>query len=421
VTNEKTITIMNAEHNAIFRDFLTNYRATQFGFLAELVRVPTDRPDQDVTAFLEMLASHLKTYDFEVTLHGVPEELCASHGFAPLTNVIARRSFGPGPTVALVANVDTSLAGDGWNQDPFAAKIVDGKMYGRGVVSAKGALAAYVFAARALSEVKDKLSGTVELHISFDGEADGDLGSGWLLSEKLVAPDFAICPGNTHSLMISANGILQLEVEIRGRRAPASRPEDGRDALEAASRVMSSIYGLRDENAKIKSEIPGINPPSALISEIQGGEYGRSVSERCMLTITRSLIPEEDAAKVENQITNRVGIEVTRVPGVLCKIRRKGLSRPLIANETTQIMVDHFQAQAPAVFDAPLPEVGTPHGTLARHYAAAGIPTVLYGVGPAKPSQAQVGAANEVLDLDDLRKSTELLSYVLADILKTKT
>lgn len=412
---------MNADHNAIFQSFLTTHRATQFGFLAELVRIPTDRPDQDISSFMDMLVSNLKVYGFETETYSVPEELCRNQGFAPLTNIVARRSFGPGPTVALVANVDTALAGEGWQHDPFAAKIIDGKMYGRGVVSAKGALAAYVFAARALSEAESGLAGTIELHITFDGEADGDLGVGRLLSESLVAPDFVICPGNTHSLMTSANGMLQLDVEIQGRRAPASRPEDGHDALEAASRVMSSIYGLRDEYAKIKSAIPGINPPSALISEIHGGEYGRSVSERCRLTITRSLIPEEDAAKVENEITNRVGIEVTRVPGVLCKIRRKGLSRPLIADDKTQIMVDHFQAQAPAVFDKPLPEVGTPHGTLARHYAAAGIPTVLFGVGPTNASEAQVGAANEVLELDDLRISTELLSYVLADILKTKT
>ncbi len=409
---------MNADQKSKIQDYLTTHRAAQFDLLADLVRFASDHPERETSEFRNSLISTLTKYGFTVEAFAVPNELCHERGFAPLENIVARRTLGPGPTVALVANVDTALAGDGWKHDPFAAKIVEGHMYGRGVVSAKGALAAYVFAACSVSEIAEDLTGTIELHITFDGEADGDLGAGWLLAEDHVAPTFAICPGNTHSLITSANGILQLEVEIRGRRAPASRPEDGRDALEAASRVMSSVYNLRESYKSIRSDIPGIHPPSALISEIQGGEYGRSVSEKCRLSITRSLIPEEKVSEAENALTNMVGVEVTRVPGVLCKVRRKGLSRPLIADEKTQTLVDHFQAQAPAVFDAALPEVGTPHGTMARHYAAANIPTVLYGVGPANPSAAQVGAVNENLDLDDLRKSTELLSYVLAGILK---
>ncbi len=410
---------MNAENTTKIRNYLTAHRAAQFRFLADLVRHATDRTDQDLAPFTDMVIVNLSAFGFELDFHTVPEDRCRNLGYNQLTNIVARRRFGPGPTVALVANGDTALAGEGWRGEPFAATIVDGRMFGRGVVSAKGALAAYVFAARALSEIADQLAGTIELHIIFDGEADGDLGSGWLLAENFVAPDYAICPGTSHSLITAANGTLQLEVEVRGRRAPASRPEDGRDALEAASRVMAKIYGLRDGYKNIKSDIPGIHAPTVVVSEIHGGARGRAVSERCRITITRSLIPEENATTVENEITNLVGIEVTRVPGVLCKVRRKGLSLPLTAGEKIQKLVDYFQAQSTAQWAGPLPEVGTATGTMARHYAAAGIPVVLYGVGPANPAEAQVGAANEVLDLDDLRKSTELLSMVLADILQT--
>ena len=413
----KTNTTMNADLNLKIKDFLTIHRAAQFGFLTGLVSHPTDRSDRDQSEFLDFLVLNLSAFGFQIDFHVVPDELCRNQGRASVTNIVARRSFGPGPTVALAANVDTLLAGEGWLRDPFSAVIENGRMFGRGVVSSKGALAAYAFAAQALSEFEDRLRGSVELHITWDGEADGDLGAGWLLKENHVSPDFVICPGTTYSVISSANGLLQMEAEIKGRSAPASRPEDGRDAIEAATRVMSAIYDLRNGYSKIKSEIPGIHSPAVLVSKIEGGENGRSVSEKCRLTITRSLTPEEDIGAVENEITNVIGVEVTRVPGVLCKIRRTGLSRPLVAGDPAQGLIAEFKSQSSTLFGEPLPEVGTPNGSMARHYAAAGIPTLLYGVGPANPAEAQVGAANEVLDLDDLRKSTELLSCTLAALL----
>lgn len=413
----KYLTTMNAELNLKIKDFLTKHRSAQFGFLTELVRHQTDQLAQDQTAFLEFLTLNLSSFGFQLDFHAVPQDLCDAQGRAPVTNIVARRTFGPGPVVALAANVDTVLAGDGWRRDPFSATIENGRMFGRGVVSAKGALAAYTFAAQALSEIEDTLTGSVELHITWDGETDGELGAGWLLGEKLASPDYVICPGTTHSLISSANGILQMEAEIKGRSAPASRPEDGHDALEAATRVMSAVYKLRDKYAKIQSKTPGIHSPAILVSKIEGGENGRTIGEKCRLTVTRSLIPEEEASSVENEITNVIGVEVTQVPGVLCKIRRTGLSLPLIAGEKAKYLVAKFQSQSARLFEQPLPEVGTPNGSMARHYAAADIPVILYGVGPARPAEAQVGAANEVLDLDDLRKSTELLSCTLAELL----
>lgn len=408
---------MNAEQDTKIKGYLTKNRAVQFGFLTELVRRRSDKADLDQSAFVEFLSDHMRAFGFDVDLHEVPEDFCQIHGQSQVTNLVCRRYFGEGPTVALSVNMDTAPAGANWRRDPFSGAIENGRMYGRGSVRSKGSLAAYVFAVQALAEIEKTVSGTIELHITWDGEAGGELGVGWLLSQEHVMPDAVICPGTTHSVISAANGVLQLEVDIKGHGAPATRPADGNDALEAASRVMAKVYGMREVYAKVRSDVPGINSPSIVVSEIAGGESGRNIAERCRLTVTRSLIPEEDARGVENEITNMIGVEVTGVHGVLCKIRRIGLSLPLIAGDKAKVIVDRFQALAETLFDVKLPELGTPDGTMARHYAARDIPVVLYGVGPANPADAQVGAANEVLDLDDLRVSTELLSHVLAEML----
>ncbi len=51
----------------------------------------------------------------------------------------------------------------------------------------------------------------------------------------------------------------------------------------------------------------------------------------------------------------------------------------------------------------PVEPTGVPLYTDARHYAAAGIPTVLYGAGPRSILEANAHAADEHLQLADLK------------------
>jgi acetylornithine deacetylase/succinyl-diaminopimelate desuccinylase-like protein len=55
--------------------------------------------------------------------------------------------------------------------------------------------------------------------------------------------------------------------------------------------------------------------------------------------------------------------------------------------------------------------------TDARHYAAAGVPVVLYGAGPRSIEEANAHRADERLPLDDLRKAPEVVARTLASLL----
>ena len=69
------------------------------------------------------------------------------------------------------------------------------------------------------------------------------------------------------------------------------------------------------------------------------------------------------------------------------------------------------------MFGGPLPTHGVPIYTDARHYAAAGIPTVLYGAGPRTLAEANGHRADERLRLADLHRATEVIALALADLL----
>ena len=57
---------------------------------------------------------------------------------------------------------------------------------------------------------------------------------------------------------------------------------------------------------------------------------------------------------------------------------------------------------------------GVPLYTDARHYAAAGVPVVLYGAGPRSIEEANAHRADERLPLGDLHKATEVVAMTLA-------
>ena len=69
------------------------------------------------------------------------------------------------------------------------------------------------------------------------------------------------------------------------------------------------------------------------------------------------------------------------------------------------------------VMGVPVGTNGVPLYTDARHYAAKGIPIVLYGAGPRTIEEANAHRADERLYLPDLYKATEVVAGALAEIL----
>src|SRR3546814_15010637 len=102
------------------------------------------------------------------------------------TNRVVRKKFGDGPVIALNAHGDVVSPGAGWTKDPYGAEIVDGWMYGRGVAVSKSDFATYAYALLALdaaAEAGAALRGAVELHLTYDEEAGGEVGPRWRLEQ----------------------------------------------------------------------------------------------------------------------------------------------------------------------------------------------------------------------------------------------
>ncbi len=394
----------------------------EVAFLRALVRAPSDNPPGDCAPAAEVAAQELQALGFTVERHPVPDAVVRANGMVSATNLIVRRTFGrgKGPVIALNAHGDVVPPGEGWTVDPYAAVERDGAIYGRGVAVSKSDFATYAFALLALEANSTGLDGTVELHFTYDEEVGGMIGPYRLVAEGLTKATLAISAGFSYAITTAHNGVLHLEVTVHGRQAHAAMPATGRDALEAAVPVLAAIYAERRRLAKIVSAEKGIGSPQITVGLISGGINTNVVPDTVTFRIDRRIIPEEVGATVEAELIDLIEKAIPEGSGITITCRRIMLAEPLRPIEGAARLVETIGKQAQEILGVPVLPTGVPLYTDARHYAAAGIPTVLYGAGPRSILEANAHAADEHLKLSDLCAATKMVALALSDLLRTR-
>lgn len=386
-------------------------------FLQELVRVPTDTPPGNNAPHAERTAELLEGFGLHAEKHPVPAQQVQDYGLESITNLIVRRDYGPGRTVALNAHGDVVPPGDGWSHDPYGGEIDGGAMYGRATAVSKSDFASFTFALRALEAVARPTKGSVELHFTYDEEFGGLLGPGWLLSQGLTKPDLMIAAGFSYEVVTAHNGCLQMEVTVHGKMAHAAIPATGIDALQGTVHILNALYAQNALYKQVTSAVEGITHPYLNVGRIEGGTNTNVVPGKVVFKLDRRMIPEENPVEVEATIRRVMADAAAECAGITVDIKRLLLAnamRPLPGN---QPLVAAIQAHGQAIFGEPIPVMGTPLYTDVRLYGEAGIPGVIYGAGPRTVLESHAKRNDERVLLDDLRGATKVIARTLADLL----
>jgi acetylornithine deacetylase/succinyl-diaminopimelate desuccinylase-like protein len=292
-------------------------------------------------------------------------------------------------------------------------------MYGRGVAVSKSDFATYTFALLALKAVVAQgvaIGGTVELHFTYDEETGGNIGPRWLLEQGLTMPEFVIAAGFSYAIVTAHNGCLHLEVTLTGKQAHAAMPQTGIDALEAAIGVLTSLYDSRSGLASVRSHVSGISAPTLNVGLIRGGINTNVVPDQVTFRLDRRIITEESPSTVEAELRAQIIASAQNFPGIAVDIRRVLLAAPLVPQPGWERIAETIQRSARDVLGVEVPVTGVPLYTDARHYAACGIPVVLYGAGPRTLPEANAHNADENLRLPDLRAATKIIALAAADL-----
>jgi succinyl-diaminopimelate desuccinylase len=387
-------------------------------FLQALVQVPTDTPPGNNAPHAERTADLLAAFGFDAEKYVVPDEEVKAYGLASLTNLIVRRPYGAGKTIALNAHGDVVPPGEGWTHDPYGGEIVDGKLYGRASAVSKSDFATYTFAVRAIETLKSQLKGAVELHFTYDEEFGGELGPGWLLRNKLTKPDLLLAAGFAYQVVTAHNGCLQMEVTVHGKMAHAAIPATGIDALQGAVAVLNALYHQNTLYRQITSKVEGITHPYLNVGRIEGGTNTNVVPGKVTLRLDRRMIPEENPVEVEATIRKVIADAAATCAGITIDIKRLLLANALKPLPGNKPLVDALQKHGAEVFGEPIPTSGTPLYTDVRLYGEAGVPAAIYGAGPRTVFESNAKRADEHLVLEDLRKATKVVARTLFDLLK---
>ncbi|MHC4959989.1 MAG: M20/M25/M40 family metallo-hydrolase [Planctomycetota bacterium] len=217
-------------------------------------------------------------------------------------NIWATRGDGP-RTLLLNSHMDTVPSSDDWTIDPHGAERRGGKIHGLGANDAKGPLAALV---RAFLDSDVPADGKLVLAATCDEETGGD-GLDTLRPE-LPRLDAAIIGEPTGLTVCSCQrGMLRLRLTAKGRRAHASRPWQGENAIEKAARDITRLAAL---------ELPEhalLGPGTVQVTMISGGVRTNVVPPECVLEVDARTVPELDNAALHARIRAVVESEVELV------------------------------------------------------------------------------------------------------------
>src|SRR5262252_5241408 len=143
-------------------------------FLQKMVSIPSVTGDEG--AIQKFLADYLTKMGLEVDIWESDWEALKKHpGYIPVDrgyegrpNIVAIwKGTGGGRSLLLNGHTDVIPVGngEGWRDDPWSAKVKDGRIYGRGSCDMKSGVASHILAVELLKSADIRLKGDVLVDI----------------------------------------------------------------------------------------------------------------------------------------------------------------------------------------------------------------------------------------------------------------
>ena len=215
--------------------------------IRDLVRIPSESPSYAYAKLYEE-RGYTKMYDAPMTLGGekrvaeflrpVMDSLGAEtimESKEPLrSNLIGiLPANGEGRSLALNAHTDTVPTGphEEWRwEDPFSARIADGKLWGRGSTDDKGPLVCMVKAVETIRRSGYQLKGELQLHATVGEETmDGKThGPGYFVPKntRYKTDACVVCessaPPHPHGICVASGGVSWLHIVVKGKPVHAA-------------------------------------------------------------------------------------------------------------------------------------------------------------------------------------------------------
>ena len=306
-------------------------------FLREIVGVATVNPPGDhYDAITRRLMEELESAGLAARRFTIPKALLQrslppeQQGY-PRYNVLGKwRVPGACKTLHFNAHYDVVPVSGRWRHGgPFSGKVAGGWIYGRGTADMKGSIASLILALKALRATGCAPKLNVEVSFTADEETDSLLGTGWLVRNAPIRPDYAVVMegGEGAAICCGHNGVVWLEVAVHGRAAHGSLPELGVNALEKMSSLVLALGDYKKKLARTTFVTPEGKTMRATINV--GGVFGcgqgakvNTVPAHASFTIDRRVLPVESHAAAERDLRAFLAAAARRIPQCRISVRK---------------------------------------------------------------------------------------------------
>jgi len=314
-----------------------------------------------------------------------------------------------GSVLMLTAHQDT-VPVDGMMVDPWTAVVRDGRLFGRGACDTKGGMAAMLSAVTRLAHERPRARPTVVIACTVNEEYG--FSGATALSRLLVGcpgtpiprrPDAAVVAEPTGlDVVVAHKGVLRWRCHARGRAAHSACPTLGDNAIYKMGRALAAFDRYARDVVPTLATHPLCGAATLSVGTIVGGSSVNTVPEQCTVEIDRRLppgeVPEQAHRHAVEFFAGAAGLDfpLQHDPPYM-----QGL--PLSDESNGPVAKQLAAAVRGAAGECSL--VGVPYATDAASFAAAGVPSVVFGPG----SIAQAHTRDEWLPLDQLEQAAEIL------------
>lgn len=272
---------------------------------AELIRIDTCNPPGGELAAARHLAAYLEAAGLEVTLLPFDDDRA---------NLVARvRGAGEQPALLYSGHLDTVPVNDhgAWTVPALGGEVRDGRLYGRGALDMKGAVAAMSVAAAALARCGETPRGDLVLAFTAGEETDS-CGAKLICAEGhlddvglgLIGEPTGLDIGIAH------RGALWVRADAEGDAGHSSQPALGRNAVNELLGWLHPSDSLEELIAEPVDPVLGSG--SVSLNIIGGGSSANMIPTRAHAVLDFRTVPGCHHREIVRGLEARIGaVELT--------------------------------------------------------------------------------------------------------------
>jgi acetylornithine deacetylase/succinyl-diaminopimelate desuccinylase-like protein len=332
-------------------------------------------------------------------------------------NATGEVSFGTGPRVVLTGHLDTKPVSHGWTAaEPFSGALIDGAVYGHGIMDMKAALACEIVAIEALARSGLPLSGTVAMSAVSDHMGDQAGGIAYFDAHRADLCVLGELTGN--EVCLGHRGRYYFDVTVFGKSGHSCYKHLAVNANTLAAHVVLALDASRYEPDMPDDMRELFGPETYVVpGQIYGGlpPGGPSmIPDECVIRVDCRPQPGVTVEQVREEIDRCLAEARAREPRVTAQVDLADVKPGYLARPDDEVV--RLMRRAAGLVRGGEPRLVTANWLGDTASFGTKVPTVVFG-----PGGAPVYCPDEHLAVADIHEAARAYAVFAALALAGKS